>query len=206
MCYTFGVVTSILANFFGFLLFFFLVWRRLKEDYSQEQIFGFGFLAVFGLALGYFLAKYLKPNFWFWGEVVGILLGFVLAIFKFRLKFYETLEAIILGFLAWFGIFWIFVFLKTPAVTSFLATLLIASLLVLFGLLDANYKDFAWYRSGRIGFSGLTCAAVFFLARAAIASFFPWLLSFSGKVEVFISGSVSFIIFLMVYNLAREKV
>lgn len=199
-------MTSILTIFFGFLVFTFLVWRRLKEDYSQEQIFGLGFLTVFGLALGYFLAKNLAPNFWLWGEIVGILLGFVLAIFKFRLRFYETFEAIILGFLAWFGLFWLVVFLKTPAITSFLATLLVLCLLVLFGLLEANYKDFSWYRSGRIGFSGLTVAAIFFLARAAIASFSPAFLSFAGKSEVFISGSVSFIIFLLVYNLARVKI
>jgi hypothetical protein len=198
------VLISIATNFFGFLFFSFLLWLRLKEDYSREEIFSLGFSVVFGMTLGFFLAKYFVPGFWFWGEVAGSGLGFALFLIRYHPRFYETLEALIFGFLAWLEIFWLAVFLKTPATPAFLATLLIICLLILFGLFEANYKDFNWYRSGRIGFSGLTCAAIFFLSRAAIASFFPTLLSFANGFEVYLSGSCAFFFFLLVYNLSRK--
>lgn len=200
------MAVSIFINLVGFLLFTFLVWKRLREDYSRDTIFGLGFLVVSGLILGNLLSKYFTSGFWFWGEIAGILLGLAVSLIKFRLRFYETLEALILGSLAWFGFFWLVIFLRNPVIVSFLMVLLIACLLVLFGLFEANYKDFSWYHSGKVGFSGLTVAAIFFLARAVIASFFPTLLSFAGRSEVFLAASCSFLLFLLVYNLSRKEV
>jgi hypothetical protein len=198
------MLISVFTNFCGLFAFLFLLWRRLKEDYAKEEIFSLGFFAALGMLGGYLLAQRFFSTYWFWSEILGILLGFSLALGKYKIRFYETLEALILGLLAWYGLFWLFLFLADPQVISFLATLLVACLLVLFALFEANYKDFSWYRSGRIGFSGLTTVAFFFLVRSTLATFFPSLLSFAGKSEVFLSGIASFVIFLMVYNLARK--
>jgi len=72
----------------------------------------------------------------------------------------------------------------------------------LFYFLETKYKKISWYRSGRVGFSGLTTAAIFFLLRAAISPFYPNLLTFSGSFEYLFSGLVAFILFFLVYNLA----
>ena len=45
----------------------------------------------------------------------------------------------------------------------------------------------------------------FFLARAVVAMVLPFMLSFSGKYEVFLSGIVAFFSFMGVFNLARQK-
>lgn len=183
----------------------FFVWRRLKEDYSSEIVFSLAVFVLLGLVAGFFASKYLLPAAWFWFEVAGVLAGFGLSAVKFKLKFYETFEAVSLALLIWLSIGWLAVFLITPSVYSFLACLLIILLVVLFFLLDANYKDFTWYKSGRIGFAGFVTLGAFFLTRCAIASFFPTLLSFAPKSEVYLSGSASFIVFLLVYNLSRER-
>jgi len=198
------MLITILVNILAFLVFLFVVWKRLKEDYPAENVFSLCFITTLGMVLGYLLAKLFAPSYWFWMEVSGILLGLVFLTIKKGLKFYETFEALFIAFLTWFGIYWVFLFIKTPAITSLLASLLIVSFIILFYLLDANYKDFTWYKSGRIGFAGLTTAGLFFLSRSAIAFLFPFMLSFSGKTDAYISGAASFIIFLLVYNLAKE--
>lgn len=199
------MVITILLNVFAFFVFLFLVWKRLKEDYPVENVFSLSFMTVFGLILGYLLAKRFLPDYWFWMILLGVLIGFTFGVVKLRLKFYETFEALFLGLLSWFGIYWMYIFIKTPSITSFLATLLLICYLVLFYLLDSNYKNFTWYKSGRIGFSGLVTAGLFFLTRSAIASFFPFMLSFSGKTDVYLSGITSFVMFLLVYNLSRNE-
>ncbi|MDP3994697.1 MAG: hypothetical protein Q8P91_02615 [bacterium] len=199
------MLITILVNIFAFFVFLFIVWKRLKEDYSTENVFTLCFVTAFGLVLGYLLAKFIAPLYWFWMEALGILFGFVFLAIKKGLKFYETFEALFIAFLTWFGIYWVFLFIKTPAITSFLASFLIVSFIVLFYLLEGNYKDFTWYKSGRIGFAGLVTAGLFFLSRSAIASLFPFMLSFSGKTEIYISAVASFIMFLLVYNLSRNE-
>jgi len=198
------MLITILVNIFAFFVFLFVVWKRLKEDYPTESVFSLCFITTLGMVLGYLIAKMFAPSYWFWMEILGILIGFIFLTLKNKLKFYETFEALFISYLTWFGIYWVFLFVKTPAISSFLASLLIICFIVLFYLLDRNYKDFSWYKSGRIGFSGLVTAGLFFLSRSAIASLFPFMLSFSGKTDVYISGVASFIIFLLVYNLARE--
>lgn len=198
------MLSAIITNLVGALVFLFLVWRRLREDYSKDLIFSLCFFVILGLALGFLISNFWVKSFWFWLEMGGVILGFLLSTLRAKLRFYESFEAVSLGFLAWFAVFWISVFIKTPSVTSFLASLLVISILVLFYLFDASYRNFTWYRSGRIGFSGLTTLAIFFLTRSAIASFFPFMLSFAGRLEVFFSGVASFILFLMVYNLSRQ--
>lgn len=180
------MVIAILVNILAFFVFLFVVWKRLKEDYSSENIFSLCFVTASGLMLGYFAAKLFAPQYWFWMEILGILLGYIFLLIKIRLKFYETFEALFIAFLTWFGIYWL--------MTSFLATLLVVCFIVLFYLLDANYKNFTWYKSGRIGFSGLVTAGLFFLTRSAVVE----------KVDAYLSGITSFIMFLLVYNLARE--
>ena len=198
------MVSLILVNIFAFLLFLFIVWRRLKEDYLSEHIFSLSLVTALGLLSGYLVARQFAPAYWFWMEILGILIGYMVIVLKTKLKFYETLEALVIGYLYWFGIYWAYLFIKTPSIITLLATLLAICFIILFYLLNKSYRNFSWYKSGRIGFSGLTTAGFFFLTRGATASFFPFMLSFSGKSEAVLSGAVSFIIFLLVYNLSRQ--
>lgn len=191
------MIISLGLNAVGVILFLFLVWRRLKEDYSREIVFGVAFLVLLGILAGYLVSIRFFPAWFFWFEAFGALLGFSLGIFKYDLRFFETFEAVFFALLPWLLI----LFVRN----AILISVFILSLILLFTFLDNKYKSFSWYRSGRIGLSGLLTAGVFFVARAAIATFFPSVVSFAGRSEVILSGISAFTIFLLVYNLARSE-
>jgi hypothetical protein len=122
------------------------------------------------------------------------------------MKFFETLDACIPGFLFWA----LFVFLSDSIAFSNLSSLIASGIvlliIVLFFFLDSRYKRFVWYRSGRIGFSGFSVLGIFFILRAVFAAAFIDVLSFVGTLDVIISAVVAFFSFLIVFNLARNKI
>jgi len=201
----------------GLLPFLFFFWRRLKEDYTSGQIFTAGFYIIFSvfffilaftLGIPRVIAAspiYSPSGLWFWGAVLGLMIGLGLSIWKLNLKFFETLEAGILGSFFWLAVIFLINSVRDSSVVSLTAFGVSAALILLFFFLDGRYKKFTWYRSGKIGFSGLAVAGTFFFVRAAVALFFPFVLSFVGKLDALISGSISFILFLLLYNLAEYE-
>lgn len=199
------MIVSILVSLVGILVFLFVFWRRIKEDYAGDVIFTVGFLVVAGIILGNLVSKQLFPIWWFWASILGAALGILLGIVRFSLRPLETLEAAILGLLPWvILIFWLDS-IKNSSLVSLIYSVGILALLGLFYFLDGHYKDFTWYKSGRVGFAGLTVAGFFFILRAAIAIFFPSVLSFVGKFEALVSALSAFIFFLLIFNLARSE-
>jgi hypothetical protein len=199
------VLTNVLTILSGAILFLFLFWKRLKEDYSGNEIFSTSFFILFGIGLGYFTSKMFLPRGWFWLSFLGSVLGFWVGLAKYHLRFYETFQAVFVSLFPWL----FFVFLndsvKNSSWISFSSFVALALIYSLFYYLEGNYKNFFWYRSGKIGFSGLVTAGIFFLARTVVALFFPFVLSFLGKSETFFSGIIAIIFFLLAINLSRRK-
>jgi len=197
---------KIIFNLLGILVFLFIFWKRLKEDYPSSQIFTTGFYIIIGIFLAMTIsAKMLKP-WWFWLSFSTAISGLVLAVLKFKLKFFETFEAGVIATLPWLGLAFLSDSIQKSNLVSFVSFVVTTLLIVLFYFLDAHYKRFSWYKSGRVGFTGLTTLGLFFLLRAAVAPVIPNVLSFSGKYEAVISGILAFISFLLVFNLARTRV
>lgn len=195
----------IISNIFGILIFLFLIWKRLKEDYSYEKIFNFGALILGGVLVGFLVSKKALPNYWFFIEIIGAAIGFTIGIIKLKLKFYESFEAVILGLLPIITLFFLSDSIKNLSLSSFLVFWLSLICIFLFFLVDAYYRGFSWYKSGRVGFSGLLIAGTFFLIRSLISLFFPNAISFSGTFETYISGTVAFALFLLLFNLSRRQ-
>lgn len=199
----------------GFLPFLFVFWRRLREDYSSGQIFESGFYIIFGIALFALLSLFILPSFihsspifsisglWFWGAAMGFILGLGLSIFRLNLRFFESFEASAPGLLIWLAIIYLADSIKSSSLSSLIAFGFDLLLILLFFFLDGRYKKFAWYRSGKIGFTGLATLGTFFFVRTVVALFFPFVLSFVGRVDALLSAAVSFILFLLLYNLAE---
>jgi hypothetical protein len=196
---------KIIANLIGVLVFLFIFWKKLKEDYSSREIFTTGFYILIGGFVGSFLSWKFFPNLWFWLVFIGLLAGFILGVLRFRLRTFETLEAVIIATLPWLSFVFIEDAMAKNRASSFFAFLVVVLLIALYFLLDAHYKRFAWYKSGRVGFSGLTTLGLFFLIRAVVALIFSDVISFVGKIEATISGIVAFIFFFLVFNLSRAK-
>lgn len=198
------MIVNWLVNLVGILLFLFLFWKRLKEDYSSNIVFSFSSLVLLGVLLGYLTSKYLFPYWFFWLEAFGAFLGFTLGIIKYNTRFFETFEALFISFLPWLTLFYLAELIKKPSLAVAVITLLNFGLILLFDFVSIRYKNFSWYKSGKIGLAGLLTSGVFFLLRAAIATLFPSVVSFSGRSEIVLSGVCAFTIFLLIYNLSKD--
>lgn len=200
------MITSIFVNFLGAMAFLFFFWRRLREDYPTNQIFSTAFFMLSGVLGGWLISREFFPAWFFWAQALGASLGFLVGTFHFKFRLHESLEAAAVSFLPWLA----FYFLKDASLSASIVSLggflFCLFLLALFYVLDVHYKRFTWYRSGRVGFAGLTVAGLFFLTRAAVAAFYPYVLTFAGRAEAIPSGVVAFIFFLLIYNLSKSEV
>ena len=198
------MIVNWLINLVGILLFLFLFWKRLKEDYSSNIVFSFSSFVLLGVLLGFMVSKYFFPHWFFWLEAFGAFLGFTLGIIKYNTRFFETFEALFISFLPWLTLFYLAELIKKPSWAIVAVTLLNFGLILLFDFVSIRYKNFSWYKSGRIGLAGLLTSGVFFLTRAAIALIFPSMVSFLGRSEIILSGVCAFTIFVLIYNLSKD--
>lgn len=198
------MLIDILVQILAIVLFLFIYWKRLKEDYSATLIFNSGFLVTTFVIVGALVALRFIPDWWFWFGLLGALMGFALGIYRYGLAVYESLEALIIGLLPWLGIVFLSSFVASQIVATGIVTVIIALLIFIYLLLDAHYKSFSWYKSGRVGFSGLTILGTFFIVRAAVAFIFPNMLSFTGIFDAIMSGLISFTAFIAVFNLSKK--
>lgn len=198
------MLTDILVNLAGIIIFLFIFWKKLREDYTSNQIFSTVTLALIGIGLGFLISFKFFASGWFWLELILALLGFTLGIVKYNLRPFELIEGAVIAFAPWLALIFLSDSVTKINLSSFLAFFSVVSLTTLYLFLDSHYKNFSWYASGRIGFSGLATLGIFFLLRGSLAYFFPFVISFVGKFEVIISGIGAFICFLTLYNLSRR--
>lgn len=199
------VLIRVALSLIGILIFLFVFWKRLREDYSETIIFTSAFYVLFGIFISDLIALYFFEKWWFWLGLLGGTIGIILAIFRFRLRVFEVVESGVLGSLALLSMVYLYSLVQDRDILAGSATLICLALIILFVYFDKHYKDFTWYKSGRIGFSGLTILGLFFLIRAAVALFFNDMISFVSGYEVVLSGVLAFVSFLTVFNLARVK-
>ena len=198
------MVTDILIITACILIFQFIFWKRLKDDYKANEIFSTSFFILSGIGLGGLLSRLFFSLWWFWFSVVGVAIGLALGIYKYKMKFYESLQASIIGLLPWL----VFIFLNhsvgNKSLSSFIAFIVTIIFIGCFYAVEENYKNFSWYLSGRIGLSGLFTGGLFFLTRAIVAVFVPFVLSFVGKFEIIVSGVMAIIFILLAVNLSGK--
>jgi len=135
---------------------------------------------------------------------LGGLVGYSIGLVKFKIRFFESLEAYLAG-----GLYLILAVFVADAfvylsVISLIAGTVTALLIILFYFLETRYRYFTWYKSGKVGFSGLLTSGLFFLIRSIVSLFYPFVLSFLGRSESVVSGMVAFLLFLAVYNLSQQ--
>lgn len=194
----------IIINLIGLIIFLFLFWKRLKEDYLPNQIFSTFFSILFFMLLTYIVSINLFPIWWFWFTFLGFLLGLIIGILRFKLKFYETFEASFLGFLICFSLYLLGDSVRSLNIFSFSGFVISVTLIGTFQYIDLHYKNYSWYKSGKVGITGLILSALFFLVRVIAFIFFPNALSFVHNYEIYLSAVSSFIFLALTYNLSRS--
>ncbi len=199
------MITNLIVAFPGLILFLFIFWKKLKEDYLSDYIFFTGFYALFGIFVGSLLSIKILPDWWFWQVSVFSMVGLFIGIFRFKLRTYEVLEAYVISILPWMSVFFLADSILKSNIYSFSGFFIFTLLIGLYYFLDTNYKNFSWYASGRVGFSGLTILGIFLLIRAALAPLSIDVLSLAGKADSIISGVIAFVVFLLIYNLGKTS-
>jgi hypothetical protein len=156
------------------------------------------------MLLTYFLSINLFPSWWFWCTYLGFFLGLIIGLLRFKLKFYETFEAAFLGFLICFSLYLLADSVRNLNIVSFAGFVISVILIGIFQYVDMHYRNYSWYKSGKVGFTGLILSAIFFLARIIAYLYFPNTLSFVHNFEIYLSAVSSFIFITLTYNLSRS--
>lgn len=200
------LIASLLTGLLGILVFLFVFWKRLREDYSSEIIFKTAFCVLTGILIGFLISLKFIPAASFWFAFIGATLGLGVAIFRIKVKFYETFEALIISSFPWISFVFLLDSVIHSSLSSFLAFIAILIFVFISYYLDTHYKNFTWYRSGKVGFAGIATLSLFFIIRSLLAIFTVNMLSFVGlKVEAVISGAAAFVCFVLLFNLGRIK-
>ena len=199
------MILKVIFTAIASLFFLFFFWRKLREDYTNNQIFNTGFYILFGIFLFSVLADNFAPLWTFWLSLSGSLFGLFIGISRFRLRIFEAVEAWVLGLLGITMSFYVYNWVKSFSLVDFAPVVVLFLFIFLYFFMDSKYKQFTWYRSGRIGFTGLVTLGSFFLLRSLVALFYPNMLFFVGKSEPILSGIVSFTAFLILFNLSRRE-
>jgi len=195
---------EVIITFIGVFIFLFVFWKRLKEDYITNQVFSVATLVLIGIGIANIISRFYFNGWWFWMAFTGSFIGVIAGIIKYRLRFFEVVEAFVIALLPWLGLTFLALAFNTE-VKTVIFTGIIVLLIIIFGFLDSRYKTFTWYRSGRIGFSGLTVLGLFFLIRAAVAVFLPNMVSFVGREDSILSAVIAFLSFFGLFNISRVR-
>lgn len=198
-----GAAMTVLVNFLAVVVALFVFWRRLKEDYDSKEIFATASYILLASLLGVLATQYWLHSFAFLTWATGGFIGLVAGVRRFKLRFYETFEAYILAILYLLGLVALGGLVLGPSFASLYKLFALWVLVVFYHVLNANYHNFSWYASGRAGFAGLTAAGVGLLARVVAVLAMPAGFIAAGKSEALVDGTLSFVFFLLVFNLSR---
>lgn len=195
----------LIANILGITLFFFFLWKRLKDDYHYEKIFNLGFFVLLGLVIGSVVSVYFFKEYWFWTDLFIVSVFFVLNIIRQKMKFFETLEALIISLLPWMGFAFLSDSISKSSLSSFLLFWITLIVVFFFFLLDSQYRKFTWYKSGRVGFAGVVTGFAFFISRIILYLIYPKTISFIPNFEIYLSATFVIVFFLLTYKLFISK-
>lgn len=200
----FIVIINTLFTIIAVFVFLYFFWKKLKDDYSQTQVFNAGFYSLFGMAFGYLVSRVYLTHFWFWLTLLGSFIGLLAGIYRYRMKFFETLEAWTIGNLNILLIFNLNELIRKVEllqIVSFTTTLL---LVLVFFYINSQYKRYVWYRSGKVGFSGLLVAGFYFVFKGSFLMF-SGIIDKSSIFEIVFSCILAFVSFILLYNLSRKE-
>ncbi|MFZ5366272.1 MAG: prolipoprotein diacylglyceryl transferase family protein [Patescibacteria group bacterium] len=180
--FSLGPITVSTFGFFAALSFIvasFFLWRKLRDDYPEEEILNFTIILTLGAILGgriiYLLTApeiFFQPLKWLavrsypGFSLLGALASGVLILYFWQKKkswnFWLVADTLVTA------LFWVLVLLGAGLVLSIgekfssIFALLSSFCLVLSFIFVKNYRKFIWYKSGKPGFSACLALAIFF--------------------------------------------
>jgi hypothetical protein len=197
------VAIEALFTFLGALLFLYLFWKRLKDDYSSYQIFSAGWCVLIGGAFMYMVSKFFGANYSFVMAETGSFLGVLIGARRFNMSLIESFEGWVIGGLGFLVMFYLMGVLVSFSPVTALNLTVVLMLAWLFFYVNSRYKRYVWYRSGRVGFSGLLVSGFYFtfrssnlLVSAIIGREFNW--------EAIVSVLAAIVSFFALFNFSKK--
>lgn len=198
-------IFNILSNITGIFIFLFIFWKRQKEDFDSAVIFKMATYILVGTAVGLLASRLFMKELWLWSAFLGGTGGLALLTWKMKTNFYETFEAFLIGGLPWIAIIFLSDSATHSSLASFIGFLVILLIIFISYWLDAHYKRFSWYRSGKMGFTGITTLSLVFALRFGLAIFGLVVLSFVSKFEALLSGFGMLVSLYFLFSLGRKE-
>lgn len=173
----------------AFILGSYFLWKKLREDYPEEEILTLtiflGAGAIFGARIFYYLSHWYLvgfsvwkifdffgfPGYSFFGAVLGALLVLIFYSKKKNWDPWVTLDEFVKIFFLSSSLIGFGSFLSSGEIFGFAFTLLSIICFLIFLYLSFNYRRFVWYKSGKPGFAGLTSFAIFVFIYLVLALF-----------------------------------
>ena len=175
----------------GIIAFLYILWRNLRENYDDQKLITFSWLALLGFLI-FSRLFYGLINWGVWNNdlidwisiadkpgtsYIGGYLGLILVTWLFtrqeQWKFLSFMEDLYRPFLVMVVFFMLDEFLRSKfSLMSGLLLLLLILLFPLFSFIAKRYRSFVWYKSGKKGFALLSLNFLFFLAAIPILIFF----------------------------------
>lgn len=160
----------------------YLTWRKLRDDYQEEDLISYGWLAVLGmmlfsrLAYGFLNWGVWNENWWDWllfwekpgTNIIAGYLGILLTSWWWTLaknwKFWSFLEDMTDNFLILFTLVVVDEIIRSWIDWRWFGVMgLLILTTVATKILFGKYRSFSWYRSGKKGFVFLVANILFWL-------------------------------------------
>lgn len=169
---------------FGLLVSVFIVWKKLREDYGDNEIFSLNLGIIGGGALSFIAASFFPPvvgDLRFWMAAGGSFVAGSLLSKKLSMRPFEVLEAIIPAVFFYLLIHSL-VFISLPFWRQFIYPGVLFFSLLVFLYISTRFRRFFWYPSGKLGLASLFSLIIFFWSRAILANIAPDVLPWSNRV------------------------
>jgi len=181
------MLESILSTFAGAVIFLFIFWKRLKEDYASEIVFSVSFYIFIGIFIGWLVSSNFLREWFLWVNFVGAIVGLYFGILRFRIKFFESFESLIIAGLPWLSFIFLADSVGRSSLSSFIAFLSILIFILFFitwTVIFVNLRGMC--RKSRV--CGLATLALILLARVVSSLMKVSVLSIVPKYDFVASG------------------
>lgn len=204
----------------GLVIFMYLLWRDLRDDYGDQKIINYAWIALLGFLVGgrvvyglinwgvwndswiSWLSVWNKPGTNYLGSYLGLILASWLVALKNQWKFLSLMDDIVKPTLVLSSVLMFDEWLRS---NFFIKSMIYLGLLmfdvVLVNWLKKRYRSFSWYKSGKKGFVVLFNNLLFFLAVFIVLIIYKdnWFSTFLALFISLISG-------VGLYILKKEKI
>ncbi|MEI8068138.1 MAG: prolipoprotein diacylglyceryl transferase family protein [Candidatus Shapirobacteria bacterium] len=175
----------------GILLFAYLIWRNLRENYKDEELTSYAWIALLAFFIGGrlvfglihwgiwnnnwldWLTPWSKPGMSYLGAYLSVF-GTTWILCKIRdWKIWAFAEDSLMVFLIFFGFLFLDEFIRSKfnLITGLYGAIILVTL-VFSSIIRNKYRSFVWYKSGKKGFTFFFANAIVCLMLAIMSFYF----------------------------------